>query len=89
MGAKIAEQTQPVSYYKGTLYVWVKSPSWMQELTYFAKDMKDKINVWAGEEWIYFIRFTLDRRSLPKTEENQKHLQNFLSKQFPNEGEGR
>jgi len=75
----------PVAYDRGVLYVWVKSSPAMQQMTYFASMMREKINKFVGRAWIKSIRFTLDRKSVPLPEENDEGLRDFLAKQFPNE----
>ncbi len=87
VGVSIGRHSEPVSYQKGTLYVWVKSSSWMQEMTYHAKTLKTRINEHVKKKWIREIRFTLDRRSVPRNEEIPEGLKEFLSKTLPSEDE--
>lgn len=44
VGKTIAEQTLPVAYERGTLFVWVRHSTWMQQLWYFQEPIKEKVN---------------------------------------------
>ncbi|MCH2533305.1 MAG: DUF721 domain-containing protein [Bdellovibrionales bacterium] len=86
VGEEISTHTDPVAYDKGTLYVWVDHPVRMQEMIFMTKELKKKINSYMGEAtWVTRIRFTLDRKSVPKLEETEKGWRDFLSKQPPSE----
>jgi hypothetical protein len=58
VGEQISKGTQPVGYYKGRLYVWVRSSTQMQELRFIVGDIKDRINKYLGKEYFKFIQFT-------------------------------
>jgi predicted nucleic acid-binding Zn ribbon protein len=83
VGEKLAARSQPVGYSRGTLYVWVESSSWLQELTYFHRQIRDKSNAFAGKSWIRSVRFTLDKKSVPTNPEDQAALEKFLEKRSP------
>ncbi len=80
VGAEVAKNTLPVSYLQGELYVWVNHPARMQELIFCVRPLIRKINQYCGKTWIRRIRFTLDRRSVPKVEDAPGEMQDFLSK---------
>jgi len=63
VGSTIAEQTLPVAYEKGTLYIWVRHSAWMQQLWYFREPIKDKVNEHLGKNWVQQVKFTLSRRA--------------------------
>jgi predicted nucleic acid-binding Zn ribbon protein len=65
VGPTLAPHTLPVSFQRGTLYIWVKSSAWMQQLSFAAVPLKAKINEYLGREYVRFIRFTLDKHSVP------------------------
>jgi predicted nucleic acid-binding Zn ribbon protein len=69
VGPTLAPHTLPVSFQRGTLYIWVKSSAWMQQLAFAAAPLKDKINSYLGRQYVRRIRFTLDRRSVPEDNE--------------------
>lgn len=64
-GASIAAASEPVGYNKGILYLWVKNASWMQQLVFMREPLAKKINEKLGFKYVYEIRLTLDRRSVP------------------------
>lgn len=86
VGETLSKSTMPVSYLKGTLYIWVKTSTDLQQMSFYTEQLKKKINVYVGSEWVRSIRLTLDRKQVPMNEENAQDLHDFLSKQFPNEG---
>ncbi len=88
VGAEIASHTVPVQFIRGELYVWVKSAARMQDLIFLVQPLREKINRFAGQNWVKYIRFTLDRRSVPMPEETESGLREFLAKTAPNEDEG-
>ena len=80
VGENIGKNTDPVGYYRRTLYVWVKSSTWLQEMTFMEKVMVDKVNRYLGKKWVTRIRFTMDRKSVPKYAESEEGMRDFLSK---------
>lgn len=88
VGPQVAQHTLPVSFLKGELYVWVDHPARMQELTFCVVPIAKKINAFCGKRWVKKIRFTLDRKSVPKPEETAEDLRDFLSTKPPSEGGG-
>lgn len=65
VGPTMAKQCEPVGYYKGTLYIWVKHPTLIQQLTFLKDQMRNQINHRLNMKYVTEIRFTLDRRSVP------------------------
>lgn len=80
VGSQIAKHSTPVSFRDGNLYVWVKNSVWLQEMSFLAGPLKDKINVSVGWTWVHRIIFTTDRKSVPTVEESSQDLRDFLSK---------
>jgi predicted nucleic acid-binding Zn ribbon protein len=80
VGAEIAKNSMPVGYLNGTLYVWVKSAPRMQEMTFMVRPLREKINKFAGKYWVNSIRFTLDRKAVPQTQEGESELRDFINK---------
>jgi hypothetical protein len=58
--------------------IWVKSSPRMQEIRFFEKDLKTKVNEYVGKEWVKGIRFTLDRHGVPKEGEVSAEFKKFL-----------
>ncbi|MCB0407042.1 MAG: DUF721 domain-containing protein [Bdellovibrionales bacterium] len=83
VGPSIGKNSQPVGFSKGRLYVWVSSSARMQEMRFLVGKIKDKINAHLGCEYVKFIQFTLDRKSVPSLEESEEGLRDFLSKSPP------
>ena len=63
VGQTIAEQTLPVAFDKGILFIWVRHSAWMQQLWYFQDAIKDKVNEHLGRDWVRGVKFTLSRRA--------------------------
>ena len=68
VGATIADQTLPVAFERGTLYIWVKHSAWMQQLWFFQEPIKDKVNDHLGKTWVKQVKFTLSRRAATTTQ---------------------
>lgn len=83
MGAEIAERTYPVGLKKGVLYLWVKNSVWLQELIFLASPIRDKVNAFVGREFAREVRFTLDRKAVPRPEETEGDLREFLAAKLP------
>jgi predicted nucleic acid-binding Zn ribbon protein len=86
VGAQIASKCQPAGYHRRTLYIWVESSAWMQQLSFFSSQIKEKVNKHVGKQWVNSVRFTLDRKSVPTSEESAQDLKDNLSKTLPSEG---
>lgn len=83
VGATVAQNTEPVGFYRGTLYLWVRNSSWMQQLTFMKEPIQKTINQKLGHSFIKNIRFTLDRREVPGQNENQQEFKNLIAKIAP------
>lgn len=83
VGATISQNTEPVGFYRGTLYLWVRSSSWMQQLSFMKDPIQKTINQKLGKDFVKNIRFTLDRREVPGQRENQEEFKTFIAKIAP------
>jgi predicted nucleic acid-binding Zn ribbon protein len=83
VGPTIAQNTEPVGFNRGVLYLWVRSSSWMQQLTFMKDPIQDTLNKKLGRPLIKNIRFTLDRREVPSETQAQKEFKNVISKIAP------
>jgi len=83
VGPTIAQNTEPVGLNRGVLYLWVKSSSWMQQLTFMKDPIRDTLNKKLGQPLIKNIRFTLDRREVPVEAVAQDEFKNVISKIAP------
>jgi predicted nucleic acid-binding Zn ribbon protein len=66
VGPTISARCSPVGYANGIVYIWVISASWMNQLVYGRKELIKKINQHVGKGWAREIRFTQDKRDVPK-----------------------
>lgn len=82
VGPTIAQHTEPVGYYRGTLYVWVKSSSWIQQLHFLKGQIAKNINDKVGMQYVQQLRFTLDRKAVPQGSQ-QTELREAISKIAP------
>lgn len=80
VGSSMAKCCLPVSFDKGTLYIWVKNSTWMHHLLFLKDSIQEKINQNLGKPFVKRIRFTLDRHEVPNAEdpEWQKFIDNIL-----------
>ncbi len=83
VGPTIAQNTEPVGLNRGVLYLWVRSSSWMQQLTFMKDPIQDTLNKKLGQHLIKNIRFTLDRREVPSDVKAQLDFKNVISKIAP------
>ncbi|MES3037389.1 MAG: DUF721 domain-containing protein [Bdellovibrionota bacterium] len=65
VGPFVAEQTEPVGLYKGTLWVWVRHSTWMQQMLFVKREIIDNVNTKLKRNFINEVKFTLDRREVP------------------------
>lgn len=78
VGPTISQNSEPVSYYRGTLYVWVKNSAWMQQLVFMREPMRDAINSKLQKNYVREIRLTMDRRSVPSDPDSAFQLKQSI-----------
>ncbi|MBC7459058.1 MAG: DUF721 domain-containing protein [Bdellovibrionaceae bacterium] len=66
VGPTTAEYTEPVAYHKGVLWLWVKNSTWMQQMTFMSETIKNTVNQKYKMGFVTEIRYTLDRKNIPK-----------------------
>lgn len=71
VGASLADQCEPVGYFRGTLWIWVKNSTWLQQLVFLKNDMRTNINQRLQLNYVLEIRFTTNRREVPQSENAQ------------------
>lgn len=79
-GPTISAYTEPVGYVRGTLYVWVKNSSWMQQLVFMREPLRDSLNQKLGFVYVKSIFLTLDKKAVPRDEAEARDLRDSLSK---------
>ena len=87
VGDSLAQNTCPVGFQGGCLIVWVDHPARVHDLHYVKKAMIDRVNKHLGRGWVKSMRFTTDRKAVPKLEESDEGLRDYLSKSPPS-GDG-
>jgi hypothetical protein len=66
VGPSTAEYTEPVAYHNGVLWLWVKNSTWMQQMTFMSETIKNTVNQKYKKGFVREIRYTLDRKNIPK-----------------------
>lgn len=83
VGDSLAKNSEPVGYYRGTLYLWVKNASWMQQIQFMRDHIRDAINKKLQMQYVQDVRLTLDRRSVPVEAAAQSELREAISRIVP------
>jgi hypothetical protein len=83
VGATWAKACEPVGFERGRLFLWVRSSAQLQELRFFEDSLKLKVNEYMGREWVYSIRFTLDRKGIPLAADTSEEFKRFLETDAP------
>ena len=66
VGPTTAEYTEPVAYHNKVLWLWVKNSTWMQQMTFMSETIKNTVNQKYKKGFVTEIRYTLDRKNIPK-----------------------
>lgn len=80
VGETTAAHTEPVAYHNGTLWLWVKNSTWMQQMTFMSASIKTVVNQKYRAGFVKEIRYTLDRKQIPSRadDEFQKNVKKFV-----------
>ena len=81
VGPTIAKNAEPVGFQRGVLYVWVRNSSWMQQMIFMKDPIRDTINQKFQNNFVKYIKFTLDRREVPT--QDQTDFKQMISKIAP------
>lgn len=81
VGPTIAKNTEPVGFQRGMLYVWVRNSTWMQQMIFLKDPIRDTINQKFESNFVKYIKFTLDRREVPNS--NQQDFRDMIQKIVP------
>lgn len=87
VGPTVAENTEPVGFHRGTLFLWVRNSTWMQQLSFMREHIQDSINKKLGKNFVKKISYTLDRREVPAG--SQEDFKNVISRIAPEEDDNR
>jgi predicted nucleic acid-binding Zn ribbon protein len=66
VGPTVSAHCYPVGFAEGTLFLFVKSSAWVQELTFMSRQIQGKVNAFVGLEYVKQIKFTTDAHAVPK-----------------------
>lgn len=89
VGDTIGASCEPVGFSRGTLYVWVRNSTWMQQMTFMREDIRETINRKMGSNFVQMIRFTLDRREVPQEAGDQDEIKKVIAKFAPKDSDDR
>lgn len=81
VGPTISKNAEPVGFQRGVLIVWVRNSSWMQQMIFMKDHMREAINHKFNNNFVKYIRFTLDRRDVPSS--NQNEFKEMIQKIVP------
>ncbi len=85
VGPTIAKNAEPVGFQRGTLYVWVRNSTWMQQMIFMKDPIRDTINQKFENNFVRFIKFTLDRHDVPQADDTA--FKSMIQKIAPKEGD--
>lgn len=83
VGPTIGQNTEPVGYVRGVLYLWVPSSVWMQQIHFMKNQIKDVVNRKLGKVYVKDVKLTLDRKEVPINEEQQKEFKKIVQALAP------
>lgn len=66
IGSYFAQYTEPMVYKNGLLFVWVNNASLIQNLFYHRELLTQKINSFAGHQWIKGVHLTTVKKTFDK-----------------------
>jgi predicted nucleic acid-binding Zn ribbon protein len=79
VGPTMGQVSEPVGYKDGTLFVWVKNSSWMQQMVFMREPLRDTINKKLEKYYVKEIRLTMDRNQVPADAETSDQLKDSIS----------
>lgn len=80
VGESISAVTEPVSYQRGCLYIFVKHSTWLHHLNFMKDTLKTAINDKLEIQYVYEIKLVTDRKYVPRDAEAIEELQNNIDK---------
>ncbi len=80
VGPTVGDNTEPISYRNGTLWLCVKNSVWMHQMTFMVEPIMNSVNQKYKKGFVKEVRFTLDRRMTPEisNEDFKKNLKKFF-----------
>lgn len=80
VGPTVAENSEPISYKDGVLWLCVRNSVWMQQMSFMLEPIKHSVNQKFRAGFVREVRLTLDRKLTPSTENEdfKKNLKKFI-----------
>lgn len=80
VGATVGENTEPIAYQRGTLWLWVKNSVWMHQMSFMIEPIKNSVNEKYQKGFVKDVRLTLDRRMTPEisNEDFKRNVKKFF-----------
>jgi predicted nucleic acid-binding Zn ribbon protein len=87
VGDTLAKICEPVDYDRGTLWIWVQHPTWLQQLSFIREELCKKINNHMQETYVNTVKFTLDRKGLAMSQSRDLDPPDDPARTSPSEDE--
>ncbi|MCC2678432.1 MAG: hypothetical protein K0R29_1008, partial [Pseudobdellovibrio sp.] len=65
VGPTVGDNSEPIAYHSGVLWLCVKNSVWMQQMTFMLEPIKHSINQKFKAGFVKEVRLTLDRKLTP------------------------
>jgi predicted nucleic acid-binding Zn ribbon protein len=85
VGPTMSQHSEPVGFLRGTLYIWVESSTWMQQMVFLRDPMMDSINKKLGFNFVKNVHLTLDKKSVPRDAAEAAELKQSIAKLMKDE----
>lgn len=80
VGSTLSKSCEPVGLQWGVLIIWVPHSTVMQQLLFLKENILVAVRKAFPQMQIKDVRFTLDRKAVPKEESSRTHAKNFIKK---------
>lgn len=80
VGPTLAKQTEPVGLQQQVLWVWVPHSTVLQQMHFLKDNILQAVRKSYPQLNVQEIRFTLDRKKTPSSEEPRQKVQEFIRK---------
>ena len=84
VGSTLAKSTEPVGLQWNTLIIWVPHSTVLQQMQFLKANILQAVQKAYPQLKVKDIRFTLDRKQMPKDEQGRNQAQSFVSKMGQN-----
>lgn len=84
VGSTLAKSTEPVGLQWNTLIIWVPHSTVLQQMQFLKGNILAAVQKAYPQLKVKDIKFTLDRKQIPKDDASREKAQAFVSKMNPN-----